>query len=573
LYDLDGDGLPNDICYVDPRTDQVIITPAPTTGLRYAPFALGHGGLRWDDTMAPTGCLPGDFNEDGLPDLIIYFWGRTPIVYINNGIKPLSNASFVAHELTNTGERWFTNTATVADLDGDGHLDLVFGNYFQDGAEILNPNATSAASMHDKKSKSYNGGRKHFFVWEGGVGGAAPKVSFREVHGVIDDNISRQWTMAVGAFDLDGDMLPELYFANDLGPDQLLHNVTTKRGSPRFVPLRGRRSFTTPASYVMGEDSFKGMGVDFGDVNGDGIPDIYVSNIAEKYGLEEAHFLWLSTGDSNAVASGYAPYRQASEELGVSQSGWSWDSRLVDFDNDGVLEMLQATGYIKGTVNRWPELQAVATGNDVFMHDPRFWPRLTWGADISGNDANAFFVRARDGRYYDVAADVGVNDRTVTRALAVADVDGDGAMDFVCGNQWGPSFFFKNESPVATSQGGSPPKNKFLGLHLLLPLAGAAVNGVKERPGHPGPDTPGRPAVGAVVKVRMPDGRMLWSQVDGGSGHSGKRSPDVHLGLGTLPLDTALPVALKWRDGNGTIRETVLQLTAGWHTVVLGIPR
>src|SRR5215471_19864719 len=63
LHDLDGDGLPNDVCYVDPRTDQVIVAPVPTTGPRYAPFALTAGALRWnEDTMAPTGCLPGDVN-------------------------------------------------------------------------------------------------------------------------------------------------------------------------------------------------------------------------------------------------------------------------------------------------------------------------------------------------------------------------------------------------------------------------------------------------------------------------------------------------------------------------------
>src|SRR5215472_5219522 len=43
LNDLDGDGLPNDVCYVDTRTDQVIVTPAPGTGARYQPFVLNAG--------------------------------------------------------------------------------------------------------------------------------------------------------------------------------------------------------------------------------------------------------------------------------------------------------------------------------------------------------------------------------------------------------------------------------------------------------------------------------------------------------------------------------------------------
>jgi len=83
LGDIDGDGLPNDLCYVDPRIDQVVIAPAPGTPQdRYEPFVLQPGPLPYDSTMAPTGCLLGDFNEDGLTDVLVYFWGRSPILYL-----------------------------------------------------------------------------------------------------------------------------------------------------------------------------------------------------------------------------------------------------------------------------------------------------------------------------------------------------------------------------------------------------------------------------------------------------------------------------------------------------------
>src|SRR5437763_6074213 len=78
LSDLDGDGLPNDVCYVDTRTNQVIVAPVPGTPARYAPFALDPAPLPYDPTtMAPTGCLPGDFNQDGSMDILIHYWGRT----------------------------------------------------------------------------------------------------------------------------------------------------------------------------------------------------------------------------------------------------------------------------------------------------------------------------------------------------------------------------------------------------------------------------------------------------------------------------------------------------------------
>ncbi len=83
LNDLDGDGLPNDACYVDTRIDKVIVAPVPGTPARYQPFTLDPLTLPYDPaTMAPMGCLPGDFNEDGLQDVLAYYWGRTPVAFI-----------------------------------------------------------------------------------------------------------------------------------------------------------------------------------------------------------------------------------------------------------------------------------------------------------------------------------------------------------------------------------------------------------------------------------------------------------------------------------------------------------
>jgi hypothetical protein len=104
-----------------------------------------------------------------------------------------------------------------------------------------------------------------------------------------------------------------------------------------------------------------------------------------------------------------------------------------------------------------------------------------------------------------------------------------------------------------------------------MPLdAGAA--GVRARAGHPGADTPGWPAVGTAVSVQLPGGRKLIRQVDGGSGHAGRRSAELHFGLGAVEAQAKLPVSLQWRDTGGRVREARLELTPGWHTVVLGAP-
>ena len=299
--------------------------------------------------------------------------------------------------------------------------------------------------MPHSMTRADNGGRKHLLRWVEGSGRSRPGVRYVDMDGALEGLGDHSWTLAIGAADLDGDLLPELYFANDFGNDRLLHNLSTP-GHPRFAVLQGRRTFTTPASKILGHDSFKGMGIDFGDLNGDGIPDLYVSNIAQNFALEESHFVWVSTGDVKPMRQGVAPYRDRGEDLGLSRSGWGWDSRLADFDDDGVPEALQAIGFLRGEKNRWPELHELAMGNDNNMLFPAAWPHFTPGDDLSGHLHNPFFVRAKDGRYYDLAPELGLDDSHVTRGIAIADVDGDGGLDFAIADQWEPSYFFHNVS-------------------------------------------------------------------------------------------------------------------------------
>lgn len=530
LGDIDGDGLDNDYCFIDPRTDAILVGCVPGTKDRYPLTALNPGKLV-DATMAPMGALICDLNEDGLEDILVYYWGRTPIAFLHQKGE-LSKTAFAPKELiagpNAHDNRWFSCAVTQADFDGDGHKDLLVCNYFKDGSRILDAKAKGQEELHDSKSKSYNGGLKHFLLWDKG--------GYKEVKSNLSDDVLRGWTVAAASADINGDLLPEIYLANDLGPDRLLLNQS-KPGALNFSIVEGKRDMMTPASSVLGRDSYKGMGVDFADVNNDGKFDIYVSNIAAEYGFMESHFLWLSEPQSGTKTP---QYKQASEDLNLSRSGWGWDARLADFDNDGKLEAMQATGFLKGKTNRWPELQALGTGNDQMMHDARNWPSFKPGDDINGHEPNAFFVRAQDGRYYNITKEVGLSEPMVSRGIAIADVDGDGDLDFAVANQWEPSYFYRNDSHD---------KNKFLSLRL-----------------EEGPKN--LTAVGAVAKLHYPDGRQAIAQVDGGSGHSGKRSSEIHFGLGDV--SASVPVDLLWRDSQGKVHEEKRIFEPGHHLVHLG---
>jgi hypothetical protein len=198
------------------------------------------------------------------------------------------------------------------------------------------------------------------------------------------------------------------------------------------------------------------------------------------------------------------------------------------------------------------------------LSNPTNWPRFQPGDALSDNYHNPFFVRASDGRFYDLAPELGLNKEQISRGIATADVNCDGRLDFAVANQWADSSVFLNES---STPGG------FLGLRLRLPVHPTTSEAIQTYawgyPCRPPRDLLTRPAIGAVVTLETASGQKAIAQVDGGNGHSGKRSPDLQFGLGGDSQDSKVMVRIQWRDARGDIRTNTLQLNPGWHTIVL----
>lgn len=564
MNDLDGDGLSNDLCLIDTRIDQVVITPVPDARSdRYEPFVLDPSPLPMNDYIAPMGCIPGDFNEDGRMDLLVYLWGRTPIIYLAKpGASKLSAEAYHPVELVPgpnsvngeyTGPQWNTNAATVADFDGDGHDDIFIGNYFPDGP-VLDHTVSGGVSMNHSMSSGFNGGEDYFFRWTGATTGDEPTVRYQKLDDVLPRDVSKGWELAAAAVDLDGDHLPELYLANDFGPDRLLYNRSTP-GQIKMSVVEGVRSPLIPRSKTIGRDSFKGMGVDFGDLNGDGIYDMFVSNITTSWGLQESNFQFVSTAKDHAevrarLRAGEAPWEDESAPAGTAWSGWGWDVKIDDFDNSGEPAIVQAIGFVKGQVDRWPQLQELAAANDQLLQYPFWWPNIREGDDIAGHQTLRFFAKGPEGRYADLGPELGLAVPIPTRGIATGDADGDGRLDFAVARQWDDPIYYHNESPNTGS---------FLSLRL-----------VHEAEATPGTlPAVGSPVTGAQVTVTTPDGRTLINRVDGSSGHSGRRSTDVHIGLGA-GVTEPVQVHLRWRDRTGEVRDQDLRLTPGRHILTLG---
>ena len=564
INDFTGSGQPDDMCLVDTRSNAVIVTPVPGTKAvgTFKPFVVTPSpALPYDpSTMAPMGCVPGDYSQNGRMDLLVYYWGRTPVIFM---LKPdathLSASAYQPVEVvqhrpgpggTYSGPLWNTNAVAVADFDGDGHPDIFIGNYFPD-SPVLGSNSRGKVVMPEGLSQAETGGGDLVLRWDGVTSSGAP--TYAIAPDAFPPGTTTGWTLAVAAADLDNSMLPDVYVANDFGHAHLFVNVS-RPGRIRFTQAKGWRSPFMPKSKVLGDGSFKGMGIDFTDLDSNGKLDMLVSNITTSFGLEESNFTWINTSANQTqmrhdLLDGTADFTDESWPMGLAQSGWSWDVKAGDFSNAGTQDVVQTAGFVKGKVNRWPQLQELATMNDNFLSNPLYWPNVEAGDDLAGSQCLAFFASGPGGRYLNISQDLGLCVHTPTRGIAIADTRDNGALDFAVARQWGPPAFYQNDAAHL---------GKYLDLRLYLPVSGprAPLQAV------------GTPAIGAVAMVRTSSGQTMVAQVDGGSGHSGKNDFGLHFGLGQAAGPVI--VTVRWRGTDGYPHVATIKLAPGSHQLMLG---
>ncbi|MGL5851581.1 MAG: CRTAC1 family protein [Phycicoccus sp.] len=544
--DLRGIGRDGDACLTDPRDDRIHVFAIPGSGgEEFEPFTLEATGLRYDSTMAPIGCVPVDIDSDGRLDVVAYYWGRSPIVFRNTGTlgsKP-GPESFRASELVSPMQVWNTTALNFADIDGDGRLDIFVGNYFPDGARVLDPRASDdeRMAMNHSLGAAHNAGTNRLLL---GGEHTADALEFTDASTAVPEESARSWTLAVGFQDLSGNGLPDAYIANDFGPDQLLVNTSTP-GRVRLTPIVGQRGITKAKSLVLGNDSFKGMGVTFSYEPDQRLPRIFVSNITSPWALQESNLAFYPNGPGSDLLRGSVPFTQRAADVGIAHSGWSWDIKAVDVDNSGHDSLVQATGFVQGTRDMWPRLQEMAMGNDQLLAHPGAWVTLKPGDDLSGHERDRLWRPVGDS-FVDAGSNAGFSTSDVTRGFAITDFNGDGRQDIVSAQQWGDSYSWEN-----TGRSENP--------------------SLSVRPARKG-DNGTATLYGATVRVRYPGGERT-AQLYPGNGHSGVSSSRLHFALpgitsGSSDASGQVTATVEWVDG-GTVRrhEVPVRITDN-HTVL-----
>lgn len=282
------------------------------------------------------GAVFGDIDNDGDADLFVCRGpfhhpdvpARSNLFFENLGGGKFRDATAKAGlELTGA-----SMTAVFLDYDRDSYLDLYVANY-GDGKD-------ESGDAHPFLAT--NGLRNRLYRNRGDG-------TFEDVSVAARVHNDTYWSYAVAVVDWNKDRYPDLYVANDFGPNNFLVN-------------RGDGTFEDRASALGIEDIGNGMGASFADYNDDGVWDLYVVNMQSSTGRrvlsaaadvltnkEDFQYLWkLTLGNSLFEGRRDGGFDSRGIELGVADCGWAWNGDFTDFDADGDLDLLVMNGYFSG---------------------------------------------------------------------------------------------------------------------------------------------------------------------------------------------------------------------------------
>lgn len=486
VFDFDGDGL-MDLYFA---SFNLIPPGSPMPGRNRLYRNLG--GLKFADVTDAAGvgfvgrchgALAADIDSDGDQDLFLCNYGPN-VLYQNQGdgtFKDISKSAGIDRPAWSSGGACF-------DADDDGDLDLYVSTY----GTWEYPRDDEFCGDVDRKLRLYCSPRKvltapHLFYRNNGDGTfteAAEAMGFARPEG------KRGHGFGVVAADLNADGKIDVYVANDMNPNFLFLN----QGNGTFHDATEESN----AAYDDKGNAQSGMGVDAEDVDGDGLPELFVTNFSNEYNT-----LYQNLG------KGMFYDQTPIYGLAADSMPWvGWGCGLVDFDNDGWPDSFVTNGHVDDNREGVP-----------YKEPPLLHRNVGLGSDPSSS--RRFKLATRDAGDYFASAHVG-------RGAAFGDLDNDGDIDIVVNHKDAPPAILRNDTPTAH------------GAHhaIQLKLTGTRGN---------------RDAVGARVEV-VADDRTIVRQRKGGSSMESSHDPRLLIGIGAAE---SAKVTIRWPRGAVTTREQV----------------
>jgi hypothetical protein len=439
------------------------------------------GGGRFEDATGPSGLgfsgychgvIVGDVDNDGDSDVFLGNYGPNAL-FLNEGdgtFRDVSAAAGVAQ-----AENW-SSSAAFLDHDGDGDLDLYVSRY---GAWHWDHDVRFCGDP-DKKIRRYCSPKelryaKHSLYRNDGLVDGLPR--FTDVTDEAGVGRMDGHGFGVVTADLDGDGKVDIYVANDQDPNFLFLN----NGDGTF---RDETEASGAALDAHGRTQ-AGMGVDAEDVDGDGRPDLFVTNFQDEYNTLYRNLgrgLFLDVTDLFG--------------LSVDSLPWiGWGCGLVDLDNDGWPDLFVANGHIDDNGERF--------GRPAPYAEPPLLHRNLEGRRfaLANQGAGPYFATDHVGH-----------------GAAFGDLDDDGDLDIVVSHKDSPPAILRNDTEAGNRA-------------IRLRLRGTRSN---------------RDALGARVEVAVGD-RVIHRQRKGGTSLMSSHDPRLLIGLG--PAESADRVTVRWPSG------------------------
>jgi hypothetical protein len=470
VTDFDGDGRP-DLYFTNSSFGQpnALYRNRGDGTFEDVAASAGLADLNKPGEGVSMGAIWGDIDNDGREDVLIYRYGYLALFRNVDGthFEDITEKAGLRRWVNSNGAIWI-------DYDRDGLLDLYVTAYFRSDIDLWHLKTTMI--MHNSFEFATNGGKNLLFHNLGGG-------KFEDVTDKMGVGSTR-WTLAAASADFNGDGWPDIYLANDYGPEEL------------YLNDHGKRFVLSTAG--LESESKSGMSVALGDAFNRGRLDAFVTNISERGYLFQNNNLRV-----NEIST-KGRFRNVAEGS-IADAGWAWGAQFGDLNNDGANELFVANGFISADRQKsyWYAMSKIAGANGRLFEDAATWPAFG-NASLSGYEPSRVYINRGVAGWVDVAKNVGVTDLYDGRAVALADLSNRGAVDVIVANQNEPAILYRDYPDS--------------GNHWIeFKLIGTRSN---------------RSAIGAEVLLEA----GLLSQrrvIDGGSGFASQNDRRLHFGLGS----------------------------------------
>jgi enediyne biosynthesis protein E4 len=470
-----------------------------------------------------TGVVMVDINHDGWLDIYVANSGhiedssqRANQLFINNRNLGFTDSA-VAYGLADKG---YTTHASFFDYDLDGDLDCFLINNSPIPVNSLNYSNKRAILAQDWKDvpEILRGGGDHLYRNDNG--------RFTEVTqqaGIHGSLISLGLGVTVG--DVNEDGYPDLYISNDFFERDYLY-INQRNGS-----------FADELEKWVQHSSLASMGADIADVNNDGYPDIFTTDMLpdddyrlkttssfdniDVYRLKErSGFHRQFMQNSLQLNNGNGQFRDVAWYSGVAATDWSWGALMFDADNDGLQDILVCNGIYRDVTDQdFVDFFANEIIQKMAVTGKKEEVEEVLNKMPSRPIANKGFKNLDGLQFTDAGAQWGLLQKSFSNGAAYGDLDNDGDLDLVINNVNQPAFIYQNNV-------GHDSLNHYVGISLR----GKGMNNF---------------AVGSKIKIYA-DGQVISRELMPGRGFQSSVDYKTIIGLGARAAVDSLVII--WPD-------------------------